>query len=147
MKQIQGFTVVELMITLVIVGILTAAGIPAFLNMIENNTITTTSNGILNGILLARSEAVLNDVDVTFTPSASGWQVTNPTGDVIQSETIDNSNIAIAGPTIVYTPRGRKANNTAQTISISYKNSLKSRVCLSLTGRPFIVLAEDGTCP
>ena len=148
MKQTQGFTVVELMIVIVIAGVLLAAGIPGFISMARQNAVTTTSNELLNSVLLARSEAVRQEQDVTLTPSATGWQVVDEDGDDIQNKTVDNRDITIVGANpITYNPRGRTTNNVAETIAIQYEGTNESYLCLSLTGRPYIKSAEEGTCP
>ena len=58
MKQNNGFTIIELMITVTILGILVALGAPSFQQMIENNRIATETNKLLADLNLARSEAL-----------------------------------------------------------------------------------------
>lgn len=155
MKGTRGFTVVELLMTLVVGSILIAIAVPSFLNMIERNAVSTTSNELLSGLLLARNEAIRQGFKtVTLSPASNGWQVNghphpeDPPGDInLIDYTADNSNISIDGNDITYNARGRANLNNTQSIDISYDGTVKSRVCLSLTGRPFIRSADDGACP
>jgi type IV fimbrial biogenesis protein FimT len=53
----SGFTLAELMITIVIAAILVSLAIPSFTTMIRNNRTTTQINTLLTDLNLARSEA------------------------------------------------------------------------------------------
>ena len=58
MDKEPGFTLVELLITIVVVTILLAAGAPAFKDFIKNNRVTSQTNGHVSVIQHARSEAL-----------------------------------------------------------------------------------------
>jgi type IV fimbrial biogenesis protein FimT len=53
-----GFTVMELLITVTVLGILLATGVPALKDFINNNRVTSQTNGHISVIQLARSEAL-----------------------------------------------------------------------------------------
>jgi type IV fimbrial biogenesis protein FimT len=142
----HGFTLAELMVAIAIAGILVALGVPSYLGFVERNAISTTSNELLGGLLLARSEAVRQEASTTFTPEDDGWLVQS--GDVtLLDHTVTSDHIVISGDTVTYSARGRAGLDTTGSINISYKDTLVSRVCLSLSGRPFIKLVKDGDCP
>jgi len=67
-----GFTLVELMITIFLVGILLGIGVPNFRDFIRNSRITTAANDLLADLNLARSEAVKRRVPVTLCKSTNG---------------------------------------------------------------------------
>ncbi|MCW8933161.1 MAG: GspH/FimT family pseudopilin [Gammaproteobacteria bacterium] len=54
----SGFTLVELMILLAIVGVVSAIGIPSFRAMVVSNELVDTANSLRMSMKLARSEAV-----------------------------------------------------------------------------------------
>jgi type IV fimbrial biogenesis protein FimT len=58
MNRAAGFTLVELLITIVVVSILLALGAPAFKDFIKNNRVTAQTNDLVSAIQLARSEAL-----------------------------------------------------------------------------------------
>ncbi len=64
LKPQNGFTFIEALVTVVIVGIITAAALPAMSNMIQNQAITATANEILNTLQYARSEAIKRSTSV-----------------------------------------------------------------------------------
>ena len=147
MKGTKGFTVIELLMTIVIGTILVSIAVPSFLNLTRNNAVATTSNELLGAILLARSEAIRAEKTTTFTTLSNGWQVVNSDGDDLVKHVVDNSNVTIGSADIDYNPRGRADLDSSESIDISYNGSVKSRICLTLTGRPFIRSADDGACP
>ena len=70
MKQ-AGFTLIELMIALVMVGIITAIAIPSFDNAVANNRVSSTANNVVGALNLARVEAAQRGTNVTIS-SVSG---------------------------------------------------------------------------
>ncbi len=146
MKQSNGFTVIELMIAVAIGAILVTMAVPFFTSVSERSAIATTSNEILSGLLLARSEAVRQEASVTFTPGTNNWQV-DVAGNNLLTRTADDRRISIDGDPVIYNARGRANLADTDAIEISFEGTIKSRICLSLTGRPFIRSAEDGACP
>lgn len=58
MDKEPGFTLVELLITIVVLTILLAVGVPAFQSFIKNNRVTAQANDLVSTIQLARSEAL-----------------------------------------------------------------------------------------
>ncbi|MEW8212065.1 MAG: GspH/FimT family pseudopilin, partial [Candidatus Thiodiazotropha taylori] len=137
MKGTKGFTLVELLMAVVVASIILTVAIPAFLDLSERTSVATTSNELLAGVLLARSEAVRQEANVTFTPQADGWQVDTGVTNLL-SHSLDSELVTIDGNAVTYNPRGRAALADTDSISISFDGEVKSRVCLSLTGRPFI---------
>ena len=66
----RGLTLIELMITLVILGVTATAVAPAMQQMVQGNRLRTETSRLLDAMNLARSEAVLRNVPVTLCPSA-----------------------------------------------------------------------------
>ncbi|SHG20218.1 type IV fimbrial biogenesis protein FimT [Microbulbifer donghaiensis] len=54
----QGFTLIELMIVVTVLGIVMAIGIPSFNTMIMNNRLAAASNDVAGALHFARAEAV-----------------------------------------------------------------------------------------
>lgn len=62
----SGFSLIELMVVIVIMGIVMAIGIPSFNTWIENGQIRTGTESLSNGINLARTEAIRRNEPVRF---------------------------------------------------------------------------------
>ena len=65
----RGLTLIELMITLVILGVSVTVAAPAMQQLIHGNRLRTETSRLLDAINLARSEAVLRNIPVSLCPS------------------------------------------------------------------------------
>ena len=65
-----GFTLIELMITVIIVSVLLALAAPAFLSVIQENQNRTQASRIVSSLNLARSEAAKENLQATVCASA-----------------------------------------------------------------------------
>jgi type IV fimbrial biogenesis protein FimT len=65
----SGFTLWELLVTMVVAGLLVAVGIPSFRDAQRNSAITAAANDLITGLLAARAEAVKRQVPVTLCAS------------------------------------------------------------------------------
>jgi type IV fimbrial biogenesis protein FimT len=76
---IYGFTLIELMIGLVMAAFLISLGLPSFAEFLRNSEIRSTTESIVNGLRLARSEAANRNQPITFALAgggSAGWTVT-----------------------------------------------------------------------
>jgi type IV fimbrial biogenesis protein FimT len=116
-----GFTLIELMIGITILAIVMAMGMPSYSVWIQNMRLRNAAESILNGLQLARAEAVRRNTSVEFRlGSGSSWIVGCPspgTSDcpaTIQSRaTGDGSSAAVTvtavdGTTVSFDSLGRR---------------------------------------
>jgi len=75
----QGFTLVELMIAVAVLGILLSVGVPSFKAWLLNTKIRTTAEAMQNGLQLARAEAVRRNERVRFVISGAQAGLCKPT--------------------------------------------------------------------
>lgn len=105
MGKSDGFTLIELMTVIVILAIMAYFALPNFAIWMQNTQIRTAGESILNGMQLARAEAIRRNTSVELRmDTASGWTVTVlDGGEVIQSR-LHTEGTATAAVTI--TPGG-----------------------------------------
>ena len=98
-KQVSGFTLLQLMAAIAIAGILMAAAVPTFRDMLRRTRLTTYANEFVTALNIARSEAIKQGITVTVRKiggtgtywNTSGWNVfvdTNANGILDTSEKI-----------------------------------------------------------
>lgn len=98
-----GFTVVEMLIALAILGIIAALALPSFQQMLDNARVRGTADAIMSGLQLARAEAIRRNARVRFVLGAqAAWSVElDADGSVIQARTASEG---AGGLTVTATP-------------------------------------------
>lgn len=153
-----GFTLLELMIAIGIVGILLGLAVPSFTDIMRRNQITAQTNSLVSSLALARSEAIKRGVSITICPRtgstctgstnwSAGWQVIddrNGDGDVDDEDTLLQvsptapQGIVVTGDasTLVFQRTGEAAAKRIFNVSKSGCGALEKReVTVELTGR------------
>ncbi len=133
----RGFTLVELMISLVVLGVLTALGAPSFFEWIQNSQTRTATEAVLNGIQVARSEAIQRNarVRIVFVPPSTGWTVSvDADNTVIQTRSgaEGTSNAVLtptpaAGTTLTFAALGSVTTNTDASAPITQIDMTNSK--------------------
>ena len=71
-----GFTLVELMITIAILGLVASFAGPAFQQMISNNKVVAKANDLRTALAFARTEAIRRGEGITLAPiDGSNWNL------------------------------------------------------------------------
>ena len=72
MNTQRGFTLLELMTGVALMGLVLMIGVPSFTTLMSNNRLTSQVNLFTTTLQLARSEAVKNNLRVVVCPSTNG---------------------------------------------------------------------------
>lgn len=161
MTRNGGFTLLELIITVVVLVVLLGIAVPSFLQTINRNAVTGTANDLLASILRARSEAIKTETRVHF-EKVTDWSNWRAFTDQNENDTLDdppdvliedyvndgplpvgNGNVANA---IDFTPRGRTVpalNETSDFFQITQGDHTRF-ICFSPIGRPRV---QEEACP
>lgn len=136
------------MVTITILGILASIAVPNYSSFVANQRVKTASFDVVSAMVLARSEALKRNTNVTVTPTtgsdwASGWSVTAGATTLNLQDAFKN--LTITGPaSLSYNSSGR-LNTAVAPVSISSTVSGVTARCISidLSGRPN---SKKGVC-
>lgn len=139
----RGFTLIELLTVVAITAILSGMAAPAFKSLVAGQRARATSTELYAALVLARSEAIKRDTQVTLQPVAAGWQagwsIPNPsdTGHPVANHGPVTGGTITGPDSVVYLPNGRVASDTAPTFDIAVDGASSHRcVAVDLSGRP-----------
>ena len=87
MNRNTGFTLIELIVTMVLAAIILTIGVPSFQEAIQNNRRTTQVNDFISALNIVRSEAIKRGMQVTMCKSTDS---TNCNTTACNASTGDN---------------------------------------------------------
>ncbi len=103
----RGFTLVELMVLIGIVGLVAAIAVPSFNGYLRANRIDVTADQIASDMALARSMAVSQGRVIQFTGVEDGYRITVPgTGRIVREREFDGAVHLEADATVNFFPWG-----------------------------------------
>lgn len=148
----RGFTIVELLITVTVLGILAAVALPSFGNFVRDQRVKTAISDVYATFIYARSEAIKRAADVQVVPNsttnwAQGWTVKDSGGTSLKVQG-GISDVAITGEagTITYRRDGRLTAAVATFVLSSPGYSSITARCLRIdpSGRPSVKVDSNG---
>ena len=157
----SGFTLLEMLITVTVLAILVAIGLPSFRTMIDRNAVTATANNLLSTLLLARSEAIKREVNTVVAKDGSDWSswqayadadkdgtFKKPPDEMLIKQSAGKPTITpkgAIGTQLTYNSRGRSniSLGSSDYFEIS-KGKCAYKVAFNSTGRPRV---EAVQCP
>lgn len=144
-QRLQGFTLIELMITIVILAILTMAAAPTFREFVANQRVRNASFDLMAALSMARSQAITQSGTVSLQKSGgawnAGWTVTDGTSIFSRQEPLPSLSITDTSEVtnVSYGKDGRITSTTTRfTIKPSASMSGVTPRCIAidLSGKP-----------
>ena len=155
----RGFTLIEMMITLLILAVLAALALPSFRTFIGEQRMKAASFELQSALLLARSEAAKRGMAAAVTVTANdsgspvnwgrGWVVASGSTTLASQGAFDEVAISEGGGAnvVTYDGEGRSSPSASFSLSIPADANVKGRcVRIDTSGVPYSKLFAVGGC-
>lgn len=154
-RRMSGFTLIELITAITIMAVLAGLAAPSFSSFIANQRIRNTSFDLMAALMLARSEAVTRNGNVSFAKAGEEWSGgwTVKVDDVDDTEILIQaalSNLSItdsAGLSAVTYGKDGRANTGATSFTIAPSSDMSgvSSRCITI-GTSGLPSSRVGAC-
>ena len=142
----HGFSLVELMVTVAVIGIVAGIGYPSFQELLAAQRVRAASSALYDSLLIARSEALKRNVATQFVSAnlTAGWTINAAGQNVHTQGPLPALTFEPHDPPIEYGPTGRLAVGTNTEIEVTAAGTASVRcIRLDTTGRPRL---SKGAC-
>lgn len=146
MLKINGFSLIDVMVSIAVIGIATSTAVPMFGDYIENNRLRSVAEGAYGSVQLSRSEAIKSNSNIHMSVSDGtawcyGFNNTagcdcSSTGNSCSINTTKSNGISLSFGTdtavkngIYFSPNGavfKNANNNSTSGKIIFNSDSKS---------------------
>jgi len=117
LRRRRGFTLTEMMIVILVIGLMAAVTAPPLFNFMQSNRLQTNTDRIVADLQYARSLSISNGRVLRFTATEAGYQVTDPfSGELLRENNFDRGLTLDAEVTVDFFPWGM-ADATVLTLS------------------------------
>lgn len=147
-RRQHGFTLIELMVTVTLMAVMLAVGVPSFRDFIASQRVKSAVSEFNSALFLARSEAIKRNTQVAITPAAAGWQggwtVKVGTTDLAVQQSFSGVGVTLlathdnsAVPSVTFAGNGRMTPAPAEKLKFKASGESSSK-CLQVdqTGVP-----------
>lgn len=109
----RGYTLIEVLAAIAIIGVLAAVGLPSYTDSLERNRVAGAAEEIFGLLLRAKSEGTIRDVDMSFNtnPAATPWCAGFSATPGCDCTNTSSCTVNVAGTSVLQTLSGAEFDN------------------------------------
>ncbi len=150
----EGFTLVELIVTIAVMAIIAMMAAPSMSNLLESKRLDTNQRDLISTLSEAKSQAVLGrqNVSVKLNSAASNtatllnWQPTSNNTLTLKNIAADNTQSSLAITTLTFNANGVVSNITQDALISICNSRINKKKNFILTKLGALVFKAEETC-
>ncbi|MFV5631129.1 pilus assembly FimT family protein [Acinetobacter oleivorans] len=150
----EGFTLVELMVTIIVMTIIAMMAAPSMSNLLESKRLDENQRDLINTLSESKSQAILGRQDVTINLNSTASNTsTSFNWKAAANNTLELKNIAANGTqssltatTLTFNANGVVSNITQDTLLSICNSKINTKKILILTKLGILIFKAEETC-
>jgi len=139
MKKIKGFTLIELMVTIAIAGLLLSVGFPALTGFLSDKKLTAQANDLIAAVRSTRGESIKRRTTIDLEQKggswANGWEIQDAANNIIrQGEGNSGITLGAASAGILSFSGNGIRTNIAGDFTVKFCDSRNKGRLITITG-------------
>ncbi len=133
-KSSSGFTLIEMMVTIIIIGVIAAIAAPNFLGLLNRNRVNEAAKQIEGALKEAQRQAMRRGKQCSITIDPTSSTISNPANGCLLSNRNLNNLIQLNSntTTITFSGKGNITGATPPVLVVSIPNGTDSQRCVVL---------------
>lgn len=150
----DGFTLVELMVTIAVMAIIAMMAAPSMSNLLESKRLDGNQRDLINTLSEAKSQAILGRQDVSInlnstasnTPTSLNWKIASNNTLELKNIAANGTQSSLTATTLTFNPNGVVSNITQDTLLSICNSKINKKKILILTKLGTLIFQAEETC-
>ncbi|MEQ1453338.1 pilus assembly FimT family protein [Acinetobacter seifertii] len=150
----EGFTLVELMVTIAVMAIIAIIAAPSMSNLLESKRLDANQRDLINALTEAKSQAVLSRQNVsvnlnsraTNTTISLNWQPTSYNTITLKNIAADSTQSSLVTTTLTFNSNGMVTNINQDALISICNSKINKKKNFILTKLGALVFKAEETC-
>lgn len=150
----DGFTLVELMVTIAVMAIIAMMAAPSMSNLLESKRLDGNQRDLINTLSEAKSQAILGRQDVSInlnstalnTPTSLNWKADSNNSLELKNIAADGTQSSLTATILTFNANGVITNITQDTLLSICNSKINKKKILILTKLGTLIFKAEETC-